>query len=141
MFFSQDRTQMREFFRQCLEKARAGTPMEALEAMIADIVGEHPEYHRYLEPDRVEQEYTGADGLSNPFLHMGMHIALREQRGMGQPPELGLAYERLVRLYGEPHHAEHALMECLGEVLWEAQRQGTEPDQERYRQCLDRLGR
>jgi len=33
---------------------------------------------------------------------------------------------------GSAHEAEHALMEALGEALWQAQRSGRAPDEGQY---------
>ena len=61
-------------------------------------------------------------GQTNPFLHMGLHLAIREQvcdrspgRHRGRAPLTG-------RRLGDVHEAEHAMIECLGEALWQAQR-------------------
>jgi len=31
------------------------------------------------------------------------------------------------------------MMECLGEMLWQSQRNGAPPDEQRYLECLDKL--
>ncbi|MBT6272632.1 MAG: DUF1841 family protein, partial [Chromatiales bacterium] len=71
-------------------------------------------------------------------LHMGMHVALREQHGADRPPGVRDVYERLVRAQGDRHQAEHAMMDCLGEAMWTAQRTGTEADLNGYLGCLRR---
>jgi hypothetical protein len=32
----------------------------------------------------------------------------------------------------------HAVLECLGEIVWSAQRHGTPPDAALYLECLER---
>ncbi|QKT04939.1 DUF1841 family protein [Ectothiorhodospiraceae bacterium 2226] len=140
--FGQDRDSLRRHFFQAWDKARTGQPLEPLERLIAEVVGEHPEYHALLadEDAGLARDYTPEGGQSNPFLHMGMHIALREQMAAGQPPGVREAFQDLVRRTGDAHAAEHHAMECLGETLWTAQRTGTAPDERAYLACLKRLG-
>ena len=76
---------------------------------------------------------------SNPFLHMGMHIAIREQLSTQRPPGIEAAYKQLLERLGDLHAVEHHMMECLGQAMWEAQRQGTPPDESAYLECLRRL--
>ena len=35
------------------------------------------------------------------------------------------------------HDAKHVVLECLGETIWQAQRDGTPPDEMRYLECLE----
>jgi hypothetical protein len=87
-------------------------------------------------------EYRVEDGRTNPFLHLSMHLAIAEQLSIDQPPGIRAAYERLVRRRGDKHRAAHDVMECLGEVVWAAQRTGQAlpPDEmsARYLDCLAR---
>ena len=43
----------------------------------------HPEYHAWLEQGEraLTAEFTPESGVGNPFLHLSMHLALREQVG------------------------------------------------------------
>ena len=69
---------------------------------------------------------------------MGMHIALREQAGADRPAGIEAVYQQLVAGKGR-HEAEHAMMECLWETLWKAQRDNREPDESDYLECLKKL--
>ena len=68
----------------------------------------------------------------NPFLHMGLHLAVREQLIVDRPPGVRDLQRQLQARYGDAHRAEHALMEALGEELWTAQRDGRAPDERQY---------
>jgi hypothetical protein len=92
-----------------------------------------------LIPDALRQEFDGSDGRTNPFLHMGLHIAIHEQLATGLPPEAAQAHQRLARRLGDAHTAEHRLIDCLAHTLWQAQRDGRAPDMEAYREALRRL--
>ncbi len=139
--YGQDRTAMRQVFVEAWRKQRAGEPMEPLEQVIGNIVLQHPEYHSMLEsPEPVlDKDFMPEEGLSNPFLHMGMHISLQEQVSTDRPTGIALLYQQLVGKIGDPHEVEHQMMECLGRMLWEAQRANRMPDEAAYLECLRSL--
>ncbi|PWV60661.1 DUF1841 family protein [Plasticicumulans acidivorans] len=132
--FGTDRGQLRRYYCEVWRRRQAGETLEALEALIAHAIEQHPEYQSLLtDPERaIGGEWTPEMGQTNPFLHMGMHIAIAEQVSSDRPGGLRAAYTALCARIGEVHAAEHAMMEALGEVLWEAQRFGTAPDEARY---------
>ena len=65
-----------------------------------------------------------------------------EQLSVDQPPGIRAAYRKLAERRGDEHAAAHAVMDCLGEVVWTAQRSGSTlpPDEmtARYLECLER---
>ena len=135
--FSQDRSSMRRYFVDSWRRAGEGTPLEPLEAQIAQVIREHPEYHTMLEnPDAaLSREFFPEDGESNPFLHLSLHIAIQEQVGTDRPPGIRALYQRLAAA-SDAHEAEHQIMECLARSLWEAQREGCPPDEMAYLECV-----
>ena len=134
IFDTQSRDQLRRAYIEAWRKHREGLPMEPLEAQIADVVALHPEYQAQLErpDDVVDRDYSPEGGQSNPFLHMGLHLAVRDQIGTDRPPGIRAAFEALAARMSEPHEAEHQIIECLAEALWEAQRAGRPPDEQAY---------
>lgn len=143
MLFSNNREDLRRQFVEAWRKARDGKPVTALEDQIASVVAAHPEYHAMLEQgeDAIGREWTPEQGETNPFLHLGMHIAIREQLSTDRPPGVRAAFDALVQKLGEPHAAEHEMLECLGATLWEAQRTGQMPNEFAYLECLRERGR
>ncbi len=139
--FVDSRESGRRYFLEVWKKYRAGVPMETLENLVLGVILDHPEYHTLLEQDSgvLEQEYTPAMGVTNPFLHMGLHIAIREQVSANRPPGIAGIYKTLLSTCGSAHPAEHRMMECLGEALWVAQRQNALPDENTYLADLRRL--
>lgn len=112
-------------------------PMDPMQEVVGNIVELHPEYHQLLEnEDSVDQDFSAETGESNPFLHMSMHIALHEQISTDRPKGIYDCYQELCIHKGGAHDAEHAMMECLGEALWQAQRNQTAPDEDKYLACL-----
>lgn len=139
--FGNDRDNLRRYYCTVWEKAHAGQSLEPLEQLIASVINEHPEYQAVLTDTEtaLSREYTPEGGQTNPFLHMGMHIAIQEQLGGNRPAGILAVYQQLCQRIGDTHAAEHAMMECLGEALWEAQRSGHEPDEQVYLERLRRL--
>ena len=114
--------------------------MQPMENLIAGIIQQHPEYHSLLNSDnQLEKDYTGDDGQTNPFLHMGMHITLAEQLSTDRPAGIRELHQQITCQHGDAHAAEHQMMECLGLVLWEARQQNRRPDETAYLNCLKNL--
>jgi hypothetical protein len=138
--FNPSRDEARRFLIDVWLRRRAQQPLSALERVAADLIAIHPEYHATLEhPDRhAERDYSPELGDVNPFLHLSLHLAVAEQLAIDQPPGIRAQFERLRVARGDEHAALHAVLECLGEVLWNAQRQRTPPDAALYLACLER---
>jgi Domain of unknown function (DUF1841) len=140
-FDTQSRDELRRVYFEAWRKRREGLPMEPLEMQVADVVALHPEYHATLErPDAsVDKDYRPESGQSNPFLHMGLHLAVRDQLATDRPAGIRTAFETLVRRTRSAHDAEHRIIECLAEAVWEAQRSGLPPDEAAYLRAVKRL--
>jgi Domain of unknown function (DUF1841) len=138
--FNPTREQVRRFFFDAWRKYRDGAPLEGLETVAIEIALLHPEYHPVLDaPDRyADQDYTPEGGQTNPFLHMSLHMAVAEQIGIDQPAGIRAEFDRIVAARGDRHEALHAVLDCLGEVVWRAQRDHAPPDGEAYLECLRR---
>ena len=131
---SYTREQLRRTYSEAWRKRLARSPLTPLEAMIADVIDAHPEFQGLVnDPDAVLAYESGISGSGeNPFLHMGLHLAVREQVSIDRPPGVRDALRLLRARYGDAHRGEHALMEALAEALWEAQRAGKPPDEGAY---------
>lgn len=136
MIFGQDRNEIRKMYSNAWKKRCDGHPMTPLESQIATIIDLHPEYHNDITGDNLDKDYTPDGGKTNPFLHMGLHLSIREQVATNRPPGIASALESLTRNCGDAHAAEHQMIDCLAETLWEAQSQNRAPDEQKY---LDRL--
>lgn len=138
--FGQDREQLRRFFRSSWDKRLAGEALQPLERLVAQVIELHPEYHAAIgSEDALHRDYTPEQGDTNPWLHMAMHVTLGEQLGADRPGGIRDEYQRIARRLGDHHAAEHAMIDCLGLVLWEAQRSATLPDEQAYLDCLRKL--
>lgn len=135
--FGNDRDSMRRYYLQCWQKFQQKQPLDALEQQIANVVAEHPEYHALLEnhAKTLQRDYLPEQGDTNPFLHMGLHLGIREQVATNRPTGIRELYQQLVIKYGN-NDAEHRMMDCLAESIWLAQRHQTVPDEAAYFECL-----
>jgi len=138
--FGNNRNELRQVYLSCWQLKKNKLPMDPMQEIVGNIVELHPEYHDLLENgESIDQDFSAETGESNPFLHMSMHIALHEQISTNRPEGINDCYQRLCLLQGGPHDAEHAMMECLGEALWLAQRNQTTPDEASYLECLKKI--
>lgn len=138
MLFNPSRQDARRFFFDTWQKSKSGADLSDLEKMVLPILIDHPEYHAILDrPEQyMEQEWTPEMGQSNPFLHLGLHVAIEEQRSIDQPFGIRSLYAQLALRHGSEHQAQHSMMDCLGEMIWHAQRHGGGPDVNRYIGCI-----
>lgn len=138
--FNPSRDEVRRFFSETWGKYRRGVSLSGLEQTALQVILLHPEYQPVLEdPERtLETDFTPESGRLNPFLHLSLHLAIEEQLSIDQPRGIRERLERLIAKTGSEHDAKHAVLECLGETVWEAQRAGLPPDERAYLECLDR---
>jgi hypothetical protein len=142
-FHDQGRSALRRMYTEAWRKHRLSLPVEPVEDQIIRVVQLHPEYAAVLEGEgeTLERDYTPEGGQTNPFLHMGLHLAIREQVATDRPAGIADVHAALARGLGDVHAAEHAMIECLGEALWQAQRSGRAPDEASYLEALRRIPR
>lgn len=135
--FNPSQADVRRFFCAANAKHQAGQPMEAIETLASLWIDEHPEYREDLSDvdAAIARNYDLTPEKTNPFLHLSMHLSITEQVSIDQPRGIRAAYEALAARVGE-HEAHHGIMECLGEMIWSAQRHGTQPDTDAYVECV-----
>ena len=143
MLFGQDRDQLRGYYCKAWRARLDGLALDPLQKQIVSVVEQHPEYHGLLEnPDQaLGRDYLPELGETNPFLHMGMHLGLREQIDTDRPAGIKTLYRQLLEQHGDAHELEHKMMECLAEMIWQAQKTGSAPEEARYVNCLKALGK
>lgn len=137
--FNPSQDDVRRFFCETWRKANAREVLTPLESIARDWLLQHPEYEAELKDVEaaLSADYSVERGQSNPFLHLSMHLSIAEQVSIDQPPGIRAAFLQLSRQEGE-HEAHHAIMECLGQMLWTAQRSGLPPDGAAYVECVQR---
>lgn len=138
MIFAQDRNELRAMYSNAWRKHGAREPLSPLEAQIAEVIEQHPEYEHAISSG-IERDYKVEGGETNPFLHMGLHLGIREQVATDRPAGIAAVFTKLADAIGDPHTAEHRMIDCLAETLWDAERHNRAPDELQYLECLQRL--
>jgi hypothetical protein len=138
--FAPSRDQARRFLFDVWRRYRGDQPLAGLEQTALEVILLHPEYQAILDaPERyLDRDYAPEAGELNPFLHLSLHLAVAEQLSIDQPAGIRAEYERIRHALRSEHDALHAVLECLGETLWQAQRLGGAPDERVYLECLRR---
>jgi hypothetical protein len=139
--FGNDRREMRRFLTDAWSKHNNAVPTEPMEQLIAEIIQHHPEYHSLLEQAdlAVERDFLPEMGEANPFLHLSMHVSLQEQISTDRPPGITAVYKQLVMNKADAHAAEHMMMECIAQMIWEAQTNNSTPNELKYLECVKKL--
>ena len=140
--FNPSRDQARAFHFDVWEKNAAGAALTPLEQMALAVILEHPEYHAVLgDRERyLDRDWKPEGGETNPFLHLQMHLAIDEQLSIDSPPGIRAAVEALAHRRGSMHDARHDVMDCLAEMIWNAQRHGAAFDNSAYLACITGRG-
>lgn len=140
MLFHPSRDEARNFLFESWRKRKANELLTPLEDLAAQLIAKHPEYFSVLEDTVKNQgrDYFPEQGEANPFLHLMMHLTIEEQISIDQPPGIRAHFVRLTHKLGSEHEAQHRIMECLGDMLWQAQRNRTQPDAAVYFECLEK---
>jgi hypothetical protein len=141
--FNPSQEDVRRFFCGAYDKHRNNEILTPLEAIARDWIMQHPEYASELEnvDAALAADYSVERGQANPFLHLSMHLSIAEQISIDQPPGIRAAFQALAHKLQSEHEAHHQIMECLGEMIWNSQRNGTPPDGAAYIECVQRRSR
>lgn len=141
--YGTDRAGLREVFFRAWRRHRANEPLEGVERLVVDVALRHPEYHRFLDhPEaHADRDFPAGLGETNPFMHLAMHLAIEEGLAIDQPRGMRERYRTLRQKLPDDHAVQHAIMDCLAEMLWRAQRAGTPPEDAGFIDCLERLER
>lgn len=136
--FNPSRNQARDFFFDSWRKYRANEALTALETIAVELISQHPEYQPVIDnrDKYIAREFSPDAGETNPFLHLAMHMSIREQVSIDQPQGVRAMHQRLTQKLDSVLDAEHAMMDCLAEMIWQSQRHGKAPDAQQYIACL-----
>jgi Domain of unknown function (DUF1841) len=140
--YNPSRDQARDFLFEAWRKYNApnpNAPLTSLEAIAVEIIAKHPEYHTQLDRREqfVDRDYAPENGETNPFLHISMHIAIQEQITIDQPRGIREAHSTLSAKLASTMEAEHQIMDCLAEMIWQAQQTKNAPSAENYLSCIE----
>ncbi len=139
MIFSNERQDLRQVYFVTWRKYHNKEILEPIEQQILQVILDHPEYQRFIENSEryLDKDFFEESDGVNPFLHMGLHLGLREQISTNRPAGITEIYQKLIKQYqGDYLAAEHEMMHCLAIVLQQAQIERKEPDVKNYLQLL-----
>lgn len=141
MFYGDTPQDTRSLFYTSWQKHRMNQAISTLEKQIIAVIVDHPEYHALLEThvSNPNTAYFPELGQTNPFLHMGLHLAIRDQVATDKPTGITSIYNTLIKKHIEPLTVEHLLLEPLAECLWQAQRNQGMMDELHYLQACRKL--
>ncbi len=138
--FKPSREQARQLFFDTWRKYHQQQALSGIETIALEVILQHNEYQGLLEntDQYLNKDFLPEMGDTNPFLHMSMHVAIKEQLSINQPIGICERFARLLEKTGNEHDAAHQVMECLAEMIWQAQRYQSAPDATIYFDCLDK---
>lgn len=134
MLYTQDRTEQRKFLANAWQKFLGKKILDPLESQLTQVIEIHPEYHSLIQ--NVESDYFPEQGEVNPFLHINLHLSLREQLSINQPHGIKEIYQKIVNSTGDSHEAEHKMMDCIAEMIFSSQKNKVPMDHQAYIRCL-----
>ena len=138
--YNPSRDQVRQFFFDTWAKFKQNAALSDLEKIAIEVIQLHPEYHAVLSaPERyMNQQYFPEMGETNPFLHLSLHLSVIEQISINQPIGIRDVYDKLRQQHdGDSHLAQHDILDCLAETIWQAQRNSTALDNAVYLNLLN----
>ena len=140
MFYGNEVQDTRQMFFNSWQKYLQKQPLLPLEQQIVAVIIDHPEYQAIFEKSGYkDQAYFPELGQTNPFLHMGLHLAIRDQTSTDRPAGISQVYKKLLKKYADQLAVEHLMMDSLAECLWQAQRDNKAPDEKKYLSTLKQL--
>ncbi|KAA0444239.1 MAG: DUF1841 family protein [Candidatus Thioglobus sp.] len=137
MLYTQNRTQQRQFLANAWQKFSDKKPLDVLEDQLVQVIKMHPEYHKFIND--IEADYLPEQGEINPFLHINLHLSLREQLSINQPLGIQNYYQKILHKTKDAHSAEHKMMDCIAEMIFSAQKNNTQINHQSYIRCLEKF--
>lgn len=141
MFYGDTIQETRHIFFSSWDKYQKKQTLLPLEQEVVQVMLAHSEYHQFFDNPNHFQDHTYYPelGETNPFLHMGLHLAIREQVVTDRPVGIQGAYHQLLKKHPDPLDVEHLMMEQLAECLWLSQKNNQPPDETGYINALFEL--
>ena len=139
MLYTQNRDEQRKFLANAWQKFLDKKLLDPLEDQLTKVIEIHPEYHQLIQD--IESDYFPEQGEVNPFLHINLHLALREQLSINQPIGIKDYYQRLLRKVKDPHEVEHKIMDCIAQMIFSSQKNNQPMDHQAYIECLKSISK
>lgn len=136
--YTDNRDAYRNVFFVAWQKHLKKMPLELEEQRLIDVILEHPEIHQMLDKPEsyLKQEFANEE---NPFLHISMHLALREQIRLDRPNGINEIFSTLKVNTQNSIEAEHLMLPVLATMLSKSQQTGMMPSDAEYLSMLRML--
>ena len=141
MFYGNSIQDTRKVFFTSWQKYQQKQDLEPVEQQVLAVILDHPEYQPFVENPALyhDKNFLPELGETNPFLHMALHLAVREQVTTNRPVGIAKTYAKLLKKKADPLAVEHCLMEVLGNFLWQIQVKNIAFNEENYLEMLLKL--
>ncbi len=133
-----DRLQMRKTILTAWQKAQNNEPLTPLEKDIASVIQYHPDYHALLNNSE-KTLHADFETHNNPFLHLSLHISLREQIRCDRPSGMKKRWLNASRYLLDTHDLEHKIMQVIAELLCQAQQEQRTIDDSEYLTAIENV--
>ncbi len=136
--FNPSKNEVRLFFIDTWKKVKNNQILSPAEALAAYWINFHPEFHETLENTEaiLEKNFIVEQNVTNPFLHLSLHLAVSEQVSIDQPPGIKQAFLNLCTRYQSEHQACHKIFDCLTEQIWQQQHNLIDFNSKNYLDCI-----
>lgn len=116
-----DPSALRKIYFDAWQKHLSNQVLTPMESIIAHLIQIHPEYHPLFATVENYQAYEQEKFVldHNPFFHLGLHIAIKEQAMTDRPAGIRSLYQQLCARYGNENEAEHKIIPILTALLTE----------------------
>ncbi len=121
--------------------AQAGAELDGRDRRLAEVLGQHPEYHHvWKDVESLGGEDLTLDGV-NPFVHVAMHHVVEDQLANNDPPQTALTLEALLKAGTDRHDGVHAIAAVVAQEMYDMLRVGRVFDRDAYVEALHDLAR
>lgn len=129
--YTDNRDAYRQLYFDVWAKHHQQLPLQPVEQQVLEVILAHPEYHALLNSPQqfMTQEFELEE---NPFFHMSLHIAVREQLALDRPVGIKQIYQQLLTRFPTSHDTEHYMATVLANIMHNAQQTGLPPDEQIY---------
>ncbi|MDA8060006.1 MAG: DUF1841 family protein [Leptospirillum sp.] len=126
-------------FSSIAQRKKTG-PLEGEDQSIAELMDLHPELDPFWELGEGSASPQEVDGvIVNPFVHLMFHLQVQNQIEKEYPPEVKMAFLRLVEQGLSDHDALHAIISVFADIAFRATRRAQTFDETEYVSSLSRL--
>lgn len=128
-------------YKKIIEKMKAGEALSDDAALIAEAIGQHPEFTPFWSQGEKAFQPQEIDGyIVNPLVHIGLHVATEKQLADETTPEVSDALAALLDEGLSRHEAIHKIAALWGDHYFRSVRRGSPMDQTAYQIELQALG-